>query len=67
MKINKINFLNFRDTTATGHILGRAGERNQNQAVFQDRNLENSSLVLLRLFTHMSMFIGCNFKPEVRF
>ncbi|CAC5361652.1 RNF213 [Mytilus coruscus] len=52
------------DTTATGHILGRARDRSQNQAVAQDRNLDKSSLVLLRLFTHMSMFVGYNSKPE---
>ncbi|XP_071122875.1 E3 ubiquitin-protein ligase RNF213-like [Mytilus edulis] len=49
------------DETATGHILGRVCDRSQKQVVDHDRSLDKETVILIRLLTHMSMFVGCNF------
>ncbi|XP_052086034.1 E3 ubiquitin-protein ligase RNF213-like [Mytilus californianus] len=52
------------DETARGHILGRVCDRSQKQAVIHDRSLDKETIILIRLLTHMSMFVGCNFKSQ---
>lgn len=40
-------------------------DRSQKQAGIHDRSLDKETIILIRLLTHMAMFVGCNFKSEV--
>ncbi|CAC5391523.1 RNF213 [Mytilus coruscus] len=48
------------DRTSTGHILGRATNLGQKLVIVQDRKIDRISVALIRLLTHISMFLGAN-------
>lgn len=52
------------DQTATGHILGRAEGRPP--AAGPERSLSPVECAIVRLFTHMAMYLGANVNPQVR-
>ena len=52
-----------KDRTVKGHILG-AAERRQSEA-YPQRNLLPLDCAIVRLFTHMAMYLGANVNLEV--
>lgn len=53
------------DRTETGHILGRATQMAPVSA--PERKLNRASFAVLRLLTHISMYVGANVNIEVRY
>ena len=51
------------DRTETGHILGRAAKLGPISA--PERKLNRTTFSILRLLTHISMYIGANTNPVV--
>lgn len=53
------------DMIEKGHILGSARNLTQKLVILQDRSIDRISVSLIRLLTHLSMFIGANIDNEV--
>lgn len=54
-----------RDRTETGHILGRATGLGPITA--PERKLSRPAFAILRLLTHVSMYVGANLNKQVRY
>lgn len=53
------------DQTATGHVLGRAEGRQP--VASPERGLSPIECAIVRLFTHMAMYLGASINQQVRF
>ena len=51
------------DRTETGHVLGRATKLGPITA--PERKLNRASFSILRLLTHLSMYVGANINAQV--
>ena len=58
-----MSFLFRIDRTETGHVLGRAAKLGPISA--PERKLNRTTFSILRLLTHISMYIGANTNPVV--
>ena len=54
----------FRDNTRPGHILGDPDRRNNPDAL-DTKNMSLSPFTLVRLVTHLAMFLGASEKSQV--
>lgn len=53
------------DQTLTGHVLGQADGRQPDAN--PERELAPIECAILRLFTHMAMYLGASINQQVRF
>ena len=54
-----------KDRTETGHILGRAAKLGP--VVAPERKLDRASFAILRLLTHISMYLGADVNVHVSY